>query len=451
MANENPPIIPPSAIMPTENPDGSETMSVLHEKIVQLVAENTHLRTQEQAAMRYIRQKLDQMLLVLGTVSLSPEELDDDTLLQFDPIGIVSESFTQVLENVRITNKNLEIANHEITAVINSVPAGILVMDNEGRILAFNDSLSTQLQGDLNTVIGKTCNQVLCKQDKPPDNCVVQRILAGEINATTKSCLRQGKFYDVTATSIMNADGDIDRIVVLYSDITQRLHAEQEIRASEERYRELFDNASDLIQIADPDGRLRYVNQAWQDTLGYNDHEISALSVFDLIHPECAESCRQKITKVLQGDDVGKFETKFMAKDGRTVLLKGSISCKFEAGIPVSTQGIFHDITEEQRLEEEIFKGQKLESIGVLAGGIAHDFNNLLTAILGNISLAETEATQGSVISQRLGSAQKACVQAKHLTQQLLTFSKGGAPIIKTTSIAELIRECASFTTMSLT
>jgi PAS domain S-box-containing protein len=271
-------------------------------------------------------------------------------------------------------------------------------------------------------------------------------MLAGEINATNKNWPCRGKFYDATATSIMDAGGNIDRIVVLYNDITQRLQAEQKIRASEERYRELFENASDLIQITDQDGRLRYVNQSWLQTLGFNKQEVNTLSVFDLIHPECVGSCCERITKALQGDEVGKFETKFMAKDGRTVLLKGSISCKFEAGIPVSTQGIFQDITEEQRLEEEIFKNQKLESIGVLAGGIAHDFNNLLTAILGNISLAEAETAQDSAIAQRLGSAQKACAQAKHLTQQLLTFSKGGAPILKTTSIAELIRECASFT-----
>lgn len=446
MTNENPTIMPLSDIMPTENPAGQETVSALREKIVQLVAENTHLHTQEKAAMCYIRQKLDQMLLVLGTVSLMPEELDDDTLLEFDPIGIVSESFSQVLENLRITNKNLEVANNEITAIINSVPAGILVMDSEYRLLAFNESISIQFQVDLNNVIGKTCNQALCKQDMPPDNCVVKRMLAGEINAANKNWPCRGKFYDVTATSIKDTEGNINRIVVLYNDITQRLQAEQDIRASEEQYRELFDNASDLIHVAAPDGHLRYVNHSWQDTLGYNNNEISSLSLFDLIHPECVGSCREQITKALQGDDVGKFETKFMAKDGRTVLLKGSMSCKFEAGIPVSIQGIFHDITEEQRLEEEIFKNQKLESIGVLAGGIAHDFNNLLTAILGNISLAEAETARDSVIAQRLGRAQKACAQAKHLTQQLLTFSKGGAPIIKTTSITELIRECASFT-----
>jgi signal transduction histidine kinase/ActR/RegA family two-component response regulator len=104
------------------------------------------------------------------------------------------------------------------------------------------------------------------------------------------------------------------------------------------------------------------------------------------------------------------------------------------------------DITERVKLKEEQDKAAKLESIGILAGGIAHDFNNILTAILGNISLAgiSFESNPGAS-AKLLAEAEKACFSAKSLTQQLLTFSKGGQPTIHSTEMKELITDSVSF------
>jgi two-component system, cell cycle sensor histidine kinase and response regulator CckA len=104
------------------------------------------------------------------------------------------------------------------------------------------------------------------------------------------------------------------------------------------------------------------------------------------------------------------------------------------------------DISEKRRIEEELLKAQKLESLGVLAGGIAHDFNNLLTAILGNISLGKANTSNLSESSiQRFEAAVKAGRRAQDLTHQLLTFSKGGAPVKSPSSISQLLSDCASF------
>jgi len=103
------------------------------------------------------------------------------------------------------------------------------------------------------------------------------------------------------------------------------------------------------------------------------------------------------------------------------------------------------DITDRKRMEKEMLRAQKLESLGVLAGGIAHDFNNLLTGILGNISLARMHLDPGGKAYERLEGAEKASERARDLTQQLLTFSKGGAPVRKTASITQLIMDSAGF------
>jgi two-component system cell cycle sensor histidine kinase/response regulator CckA len=108
-------------------------------------------------------------------------------------------------------------------------------------------------------------------------------------------------------------------------------------------------------------------------------------------------------------------------------------------------RGITRDITERKQLEEERQKTTRLESVGNLAGGIAHDFNNLLTGILGNIQLAQMEVEPDSRAADSLQEAGKASLRARDLTQQLLTFARGGAPVKKVVGVSGLIKESANF------
>ena len=106
---------------------------------------------------------------------------------------------------------------------------------------------------------------------------------------------------------------------------------------------------------------------------------------------------------------------------------------------------MLRDITERKRMEEELLKAQKLESTGILAGGIAHDFNNLLTAILGNISLAQTHLKPGDKIFKMLSKAEISCMKAKNLTQQLITFAKREAPVKKTEALQAVVKDAVNY------
>jgi len=107
--------------------------------------------------------------------------------------------------------------------------------------------------------------------------------------------------------------------------------------------------------------------------------------------------------------------------------------------------GVVRDVTERRQIEQEQLQIKKLESVGLLAGGIAHDFNNTLTGILGNISLARLDLNDTHPAQETLAEAERAAVRARDLTQQLLTFSKGGEPVKQTASIAEVIADSATF------
>ncbi len=137
-------------------------------------------------------------------------------------------------------------------------------------------------------------------------------------------------------------------------DITQRKEWEAALRESEERYRDLFENAGVLIQSVDPEGRFLYVNRTWHETLGYEDEELEGLTFFDVIHPRYRDHCRELFKRVLGGEEVEVSEVVFLARDGREVFLEGKSSCRFEAGRPASTRGIFRDITARREAEEEL-------------------------------------------------------------------------------------------------
>jgi diguanylate cyclase (GGDEF)-like protein/PAS domain S-box-containing protein len=145
----------------------------------------------------------------------------------------------------------------------------------------------------------------------------------------------------------------IDGIARILSEAAERKRAEEALRESEERYRDLFENATDLVQSVRQDGSLVYVNRAWRQALGYREDEIAALSLFDIIHPDSKAHCMKIFQRVMAGETLDPIETMFLTKDGRTIWVEGSASCRFEDGEPVTTRGIFHDITERKKAEEE--------------------------------------------------------------------------------------------------
>ena len=232
---------------------------------------------------------------------------------------------------------------------------------------------------------------------------------------------------------------------VLVNDMTGRIRAEEALRRSEEKYRDLFENANDAIFIVDSDLRYRDVNKKAVELIGYSKEELRDMRILDLIPPEQAPRSAVEFEKLRNRGSYEKFIGKVRTKDGRWLDVEVSSSAIVVDGRVAGSRDILRDITDRKRMEEELLRAQKLESIGLLAGGIAHDFNNLLTAILGNITLARQDAPPGENLHGRLNEAEKAACRAQDLTQQLLTFSKGGAPVKRTVTVKELVEESVSF------
>jgi PAS domain S-box-containing protein len=233
--------------------------------------------------------------------------------------------------------------------------------------------------------------------------------------------------------------------ILLQEDIKQRQLTEMALRESEEKYRGLIETASDAIFVIDAEtGKIIDVNRKGFELLGTSARKIIGQHHSQLYPADESPKYLKMFTKSVSHITPPDITYHLLHTDGHRIPVEISTST-MEIGGKKIIQGIFRDIHKRLKLEEEIQKAQRLKSAGVLAGGIAHDFNNLLTAILGNISLAKTFAETGGKIYERLSESEKATMRAKDLTQQLLTFAKGGAPITKTVDLSNIIVESAEF------
>lgn len=127
-----------------------------------------------------------------------------------------------------------------------------------------------------------------------------------------------------------------------------------ELSASEARYKDLFDRTGDLIQSMTPEGNIIFVNDAWVNTIGYTESEIQGKSIYSLVHQDDRAHCVDYFGKILAGENLGSIILRFVAEDGREVLLKGVTTCHVEQGKPDAMRSIFYDITERTRAEHAI-------------------------------------------------------------------------------------------------
>jgi PAS domain S-box-containing protein len=134
---------------------------------------------------------------------------------------------------------------------------------------------------------------------------------------------------------------------------------EFDLKESEERFRDLFENATDLIQSVSPDGHFLYVNRAWRETLGYQAADISELTVFDIIHPISLEHCKDYFQRVLKGEDAEEMKATFVTKDGRKIYVEGNVNCRFKNGKPVSTRAIFRNVTKRYETEKALKESEE--------------------------------------------------------------------------------------------
>jgi PAS domain S-box-containing protein len=347
--------------------------------IERLTAENAELHRVNQEVFSYIREKTNQILNTFGTKSLRPEELEDCSLIDLDPIGIVTESFRQVLENLRTTNGRLQLAHQEMQAVFEAVGSAVLVLDPQMRIIAYNERVRELLLNVDEDATGGFCQEMVCCSREPVKNCVHRKVLAtGQAEATTNFEVN-GRVFDVIGQPIHDSRGKVNQIVLAYNEVTEHKRNQSDLKAalddvsrSKMQIDTLLRSMSDGLVATDKNRRIVMMNQAAEELLGICLHDSLGVPFPDLVQHL---GLFEHLEAVARGDDHVLNDVEFIASDGSVRTYQARTSAL--PGFPTSEQGritLFHDVTREREIER--VKDEFLSTA-------AHQLRTPLTTVIG--------------------------------------------------------------------
>ncbi|QEE16756.1 PAS domain S-box protein [Promethearchaeum syntrophicum] len=247
---------------------------------------------------------------------------------------------------------------------------------------------------------------------------------------------KNGDFKDLILKNITIGDEDI----TIFQDISAQ-------RKAEIKFQEIIENSRDMILLLNEKGIIQMINPAVTAIMGYSEDDIINHSPLEFVLPEFQSlilSLAPDGKKKIQETTLQEIDAKKL--NGEIVTLEFFTRNIIRNGKFIGMLSICRDISNRKKINEAQFQQQKIESIGLLAGGLAHDFNNILVSIIGNINLFQMdEDTLTTEQQDMLMDLEKAAMRARDLTNQLLTFSKGGTPIKKPESIEQVIRDSANF------
>ena len=251
--------------------------------------------------------------------------------------------------------------------------------------------------------------------------------------------------------SIKRLSADRHEFVGVITDISDRREAELALAAEKERLAVTLRAMAEGVITTDTAGRVQFINPAAAELTGFDAPQavgrlISEVCV--LIDERSGGPSGVSGEKAVQSDRIAELpaQTLLVTRSGIRRIVEGCFAPIHSADSKViGSVLVFRDVTERERLGQELVRASRLESVGILAGGIAHDYNNILTAIMGNLSMAMLDAEAESEMSNCLKEAQRATLSARDLTQQLLTFAKGGEPVRAAVDLAAIVRDVSDF------
>jgi len=345
--------------------------------------------------------------------------------------------------------EDLEKSFSLIQATLESTADGILVVDRIGTITNYNAQFAKMWNIPENIMAeGKdreAINFVLAQLTSPKDFVSKVNELYSHPEDESFDVLefKDGRIFE-RYSHPQRIDGRPVGRVWSFRDVTQRKLAEEQLQESEERYRRLVEYSPNAIAVHG-EGKFVYVNPAAIKLIGATDEsQLIGMPIMNIIHPDDIEVVHQRVLLgMAERKALPPLEEKFIRLDGSIIEVEVTSLPIIFRGKP-ATQVVVRDITDQKKLQNQLFQSQKIQSIGTLAGGIAHDFNNILAIILGYSSTLEKNKNDVQKHAEGIAAISQAIDRGAALVRQILTFARKTDIAFEPLNIPDLVHELLS-------
>ena len=374
--------------------------------------------------------------------------------LNFNPV-LLKIDYDKIIGFTGIA-REIKYSNNDNKNILNAIQDGISVHGLDFEIREVNRTIEQWFSNEM-PLQGRKCYDAYFGGTQPCKSCPAIRALKKNqleiehIPYTNPSSNKDG-WLEICAFPLTENGGEPIGVVEYVRDVTKRIESEHALKESAASYRALAVNLPGLAYRMYLDGKkgLQVFNNQLQVLTGYELHEIEpdatgiACPLDCIVIPEDREHLHSSLKEALRKNRSFEVEYRIRHKNGEILHVRErGKPVSGDDGHPVHYDGFIFDITRHRSLEEELLKAKILDSISVMAGGIAHDFNNLLAVILGNLSIIKGEAGIPNSLLLRLNDAEEAVLRARDLTQRIMTFSRGGAPVTRTAPVERVIQDAA--------
>ncbi len=365
-------------------------------------------------------------------------------------IGILAKNLKTMAATIEADIIQIEKEKEKLDKLFNTIEDGIYVVDKDYNLTMINDRELTYINKSREDVLGKKCYKVFTGSNEKCINCGIKK---GKNNHLQLVNLRDVGFRSDSEREFVNVNfinfSENEYLIYLY-DVTDIIKTYKIVEEEKETLKVTLHSIGDAVIVTDEKGCITLMNSVAESLTEYKEKEALGKvidDVFCIVDERTEEPFVSPVKKVLENGEVVN-----LSNHALLIGKNGSRRCIEDSAAPIMFNEkiigvvlVFRDVTNKKKTEKEILKIEKLQTVGQLAGGIAHDFNNILTGIYGNISLAKLFLDKPEKLKELLEKTETSLEKAKGLTKQLLTFSKGGAPIKELTSIESCIKESVDF------
>jgi two-component system cell cycle sensor histidine kinase/response regulator CckA len=304
-------------------------------------------------------------------------------------------------------------------------------------------------------LIGTSGFDLVHPEDIPHLATELARGRRGEVARTSveyRAIARDGTLHVLAGTfdSTRDDNGELQNIVFVGDDITERKRTEAALRESEKKYRSILDSIEDGYYEVDLSGTFTFFNKAMADILGYTHEELLGMNNRHYMDARNARKIFVAFNHVYQTREPYKsLDWELIAKSGALCHVETSVSLRVdENGQPIGFQGIARDVTlrkqieaENRALEKKLQRTRKMEAIGTLAGGVAHDLNNVLSGIVSYPDLILLDLPADSPLRKPVRTIQESGRKAADIVQDLLTLARRGVQTLEAVNLNTIVEE----------